>query len=88
MSTREADLGSEILRVVAAEVCIDEAKLSEASYFSSDLGLSSLHALELVEVCEERFDVEIPDSAVPMLMTIGDLVRFIQQQRQAREVAR
>ena len=84
MIAREADLGSEILRVVAAEVCVDELKLSEATYFTSDLGLSSLHALEIVEVCEKRFEVAIPDSVVPTLMTIGDLVRFIQEQRQAQ----
>ena len=86
MTTAEEGLQRHVLRLIASEFCVDEQHLSDASYFSSDLGIGSLQALEFVELCEAEFEVEIPDRVVPTLMTVGDLVRFIHAQRQGTAV--
>ncbi len=47
----------------------------------SDLAADSLDTVELVMELEEDFDVSIPDDVAQRIQTIGDLIRYIEQQR-------
>lgn len=67
----------EVIRFVAGRLKADPLRLSESTYFVSDLGLDSMRALDLVCDIEERFGREIPDKAVRTLATIGDLIAFL-----------
>ena len=44
----------------------------------SDLGLSSLDVVNIVMVFEEEFDIEIPDRAIEKMITIGDVVNYLE----------
>ncbi len=43
-----------------------------------DLG-DSLDAVELVMAAEEEFDIEIPDEAAEKLVTVGDVIAYLQK---------
>ena len=43
-----------------------------------DLGADSLDVVELVMALEEKFEVEIPDSDAEKLITINDVVTYIE----------
>ncbi|TLY12825.1 MAG: acyl carrier protein, partial [Nitrospirae bacterium] len=43
-----------------------------------DLGLNSLDAIELMFRVEEEFDLSIPDADLQKLVTVGDLVTYIE----------
>ena len=43
-----------------------------------DLG-DSLDALELVMAAEEEFGIEIPDEAAEKLVTVGDVIAYLQK---------
>lgn len=45
----------------------------------SDLGLSSMDLFEVVCLIEERFGVSIPDSMLQKLVTVGDVVEYLEQ---------
>ena len=47
----------------------------------ADLGADSLDLVELVMELDEEFDVSIPDDIAQRIQTIGDLMRYIEQQR-------
>ena len=47
----------------------------------SDLGADSLDTIEFVMTLEEEYDVSIPDDVAERIQTIGDAVRYIQNQR-------
>lgn len=49
----------------------------------SDLGVDSLDAVELVMELEEEYDVNIPEDVAERFQTIGDAVRYIQDQRRS-----
>jgi acyl carrier protein len=51
--------------------CTNEAKLME------DLGADSFDMAELIMECESEFGIDIPDSEIPNLNTILDLISFI-----------
>ena len=43
-----------------------------------DLGINSLDLADLVLQCEERFGVVIDDDEVHTLITVGDIVEFLE----------
>ena len=55
----------------------EEVVLTEDTVIIADLGLNSLDLINLVTDIEDEFDVEIPDRAIKMFKTVGDVIRFI-----------
>lgn len=48
-----------------------------------DLGIGSIAALEIAGALQTRYELEIPDSALFELRTVGDFVTLIEQRWQA-----
>ncbi|EJP74648.1 putative acyl carrier protein [Campylobacter sp. FOBRC14] len=44
-----------------------------------DLGADSLDVVELVMALEEKFEVEIPDTEAEKLISIADVVNYIEK---------
>ncbi len=44
-----------------------------------DLGLSSLEVINIVAAFEDEFDVEVPDRVIPTLRTVGDIVKYLEE---------
>jgi acyl carrier protein len=50
--------------------------------FVNDLDIDSLSMVEIMVAAEEKFGVRIPDDELKRLLTINDVVAYIQQQHQ------
>jgi acyl carrier protein len=50
--------------------------------FIEDLGADSLDIVELVMALEEEFGSEIPDEQAEKLLTVGDVVKYIEDLQQ------
>lgn len=48
---------------------------------ANDLGADSLDVVELLMSIEDEFAVEIPDEEIENIKTIGDLVRYIEENK-------
>ena len=46
-----------------------------------ELGADSLDTVEMVMELEEEFDLTIPDAVAEKILTIGDVVRYIESQK-------
>ncbi len=57
---------------IKPELIVPEAELM------NDLGFNSLELADLVVLCEERFNVEFDESALPTLLTVGDVVAYLE----------
>ena len=44
----------------------------------NDLGINSLELADLVLLCEERFNIEIDDDDLRELITVGDVVNYLE----------
>ena len=53
-------------------------KMSEQSSLIIDLGLNSLDVISVIVAFEEEFDIEIPDQKIKDLVTIGDIVEYLE----------
>ena len=72
------DISSKVKKIVADDLGIDEAKVTEESSFIDDLGADSLDTVELVMAFEEEFGSEISDSEAEKILTVGDAIKFIE----------
>jgi len=60
-----------------ADVSPDD--VSDEKSFVDDLDVDSLSMVEVAMAAEEKFGVKIPDDELPKLKTVGDAVRYIEQ---------
>jgi acyl carrier protein len=65
---------------IIMSIGVTEREIDLKAVFSTDLGLDSLDMAELITLCEEEFEIDIPDSAVYHFLRIGDVVQYIQTQ--------
>ena len=72
------DISNKIKKIVADHLGIDVAKIEDESSFIDDLGADSLDTVELVMAFEEEFGAEISDSQAEKILTVGDVVKFIE----------
>ena len=63
------------LHVNAADVTMD-------AELSGDLGINSRELADLVFVCEEKFNIEIEDEDLHNFTTVGDVVRYLENNAQ------
>ena len=64
--------------VVVEQLSVAKDAVKLESKIIEDLGADSLDVVELVMALEEKFEVEIPDSDAEKLITINDVVTYIE----------
>lgn len=74
-----SDIADRVKKIVIEHLGVDEGKVKLEASFIDDLGADSLDTVELVMAFEEEFSVEIPDDAAEKIQTVGDAVKFIQE---------
>lgn len=68
----------EIKNALIEELDVDEELITLEAEFVNDLKLNSLELADLVVLCEDKFDVEIEEQDIHSLITIGDLVDYLE----------
>jgi acyl carrier protein len=65
--------------IVSEQLGVDKDKITPETSFVNDLGADSLDTVELVMELEEEFDINIPDDAAEKIQTVGQAVKFIEE---------
>jgi acyl carrier protein len=71
----------EVKEVVVEQLNVNEAEVKEDSKFVEDLGADSLDVVELVMALEEKFEIEIPEDKAESIVTVGDAVKYIEENK-------
>ena len=74
-----SDISDRVRNIVVEHLGVDAGKVVDGASFIDDLGADSLDTVELVMAFEEEFGCEIPDDAAEHILTVGDAVKFLQQ---------
>lgn len=61
------------------EMQIEESKITKDAELMNDLGLNSLELAELIVHCEENFGIEIDEETAKNFVTIGDVVKYLEE---------
>ena len=67
-----------VKELIAEQLDVDADTDNVTSNIQDDLGADSLDVVDLVMSLEEEFDMEIPDEAVANIKTVGDIVKYIE----------
>jgi len=74
-----SDTADRVKKIVVEHLGVEEDKVTPDASFIDDLGADSLDSVELVMAFEEEFGVEIPDDAAEKINTVGDAIKYIDE---------
>jgi len=74
-------LFEQVKEVIVRELAVPESSVTESATFEGDLKADSLDVVELVMALEDEFDIDIPEEDAQRITTVGDAVRYIQEQQ-------
>lgn len=64
--------------LLVEELSINPDDIKLESDLENDLGINSLELADLVFLCEEKFSVQIDDDNIKDLVTVGDVVNYLE----------
>lgn len=67
-----------VKKILMDQLDVEEEKVTADASITEDLGADSLDFVDLVMSLEEEFDVEIPDDQDENIKTVGDIVKYIE----------
>ena len=67
-----------VKKLIAAQLDVEEDVITEAASITDDLGADSLDVVDIVMSIEDEFSVEIPEDQVENIKTVGDIVKYIE----------
>lgn len=67
-----------IKNLLVTEMNIDPELITPEAEMLTSLGLNSLELADLIVMCEERFGIVFEDEDLASLITIGDVVAYIE----------
>lgn len=59
----------------------EEDSITAETTIQDDLGADSLDVVDLLMTIEDEFEVEVPDTEIENLKTVGDLVKYIEENK-------
>ena len=69
----------EIKNLLVTELNIENPdEITMEASLGNDLGINSLELADLVLLCEEKFEIEIDDDDLRELITVGDVVNYLE----------
>jgi acyl carrier protein len=72
---------SKVRDIIVEQLGVNADQVTLEAKFIEDLGADSLDTVELVMAFEEEFGIEVPDEAAEKLLTVGDVVRYIEDRQ-------
>jgi len=73
------DKAERIKNLIAEQLGIEIGMVLPVAKFQDDLGADSLDLIELTMRLEEEFDIEIPDDDANNIITVGDVIKYIEE---------
>ena len=70
-----------IKEIIADKLSVDPESITLEASFIDDLNADSLDIVELIMSIEEEFDLEIPDNDAEKIVTIGNIVKYIEEHK-------
>jgi len=76
-----SDTAERVKKIVVEHLGVEADKVAPDASFIDDLGADSLDIVELVMAFEEEFGVEIPDDAAEKIASVGDAIKYIEDNK-------
>lgn len=77
----EQEIFEKLKKIIVEGLGASEESITMEATFVDDLSADSLDIVELIMSLEEEFEIEIPDSEAEKIVTVGDVVKYIQEHK-------
>ena len=77
----EKSVETRVREIIVEQMDVNPDQVTLDAKFIEDLGADSLDVVELVMALEEEFGSEIPDEEAEKLLSVGDVVKYIEDLR-------
>lgn len=67
-----------VKELLIEELSVSEEDITPEAELVNDLGINSLELADLIFLCEEKFSVQIDDEDIKDLITVGDVVTYLE----------
>ena len=78
----EKSIEEKVKDIIVEQLGVNPEQVTASAAFIGDLGADSLDTVELVMAFEEEFGIEVPDEEAEKLMTVGNVVQYIEDHAQ------
>ena len=79
MANLDPKIQEKVIQIVCDQLGVSKDKVTPQTSFVNDLGADSLDTVELVMEFEEEFDINIPDEDAEKIQSVGDAIRYVQE---------
>ncbi|MGC8830096.1 MAG: acyl carrier protein [Verrucomicrobiia bacterium] len=75
----EKTIEQRVKEIIVEQLGVKPEQVTPEAKFIEDLGADSLDTVELVMALEEEFGSEIPDEEAEKLQSVGDVIKYIEE---------
>ena len=70
-----------VVSIICEQFDLEDTQVTMETGVTDDLGADSLDLMEVLSAIEYELDVEIPDDVLESIKTVGDLVKYIEENK-------
>ena len=67
--------------IIIDQLQVEESDVAMDTNLMKDLSADSLDAVEIIMAIEDEFGIEIPDEDAENIQTVGDLVKYVEEDK-------
>lgn len=68
-----------IKEIICEYVDVDPDTITENSSLRNDIGATSFDLMNIAVCLEAEYNISVPDSALPLVKTVGDIIDLVQK---------
>jgi acyl carrier protein len=76
-----SEIATKVKAIIVDKLGVEESEVTEQASFTNDLGADSLDTVELIMEFEKEFDISIPDDQAEKIQTVGEAIRYIEENK-------
>ena len=77
--SEDTNIKDKVTDIIVEQLGVEKDQVTEDAKFIEDLGADSLDTVELVMALEEEFGIEVPDEEAEKLLSVGDVIKYIEE---------
>ncbi len=76
-----SEIQAQVVKIIIDKLGVKESEVTPEASFTAHLGADSLDTVELIMEFEKAFDLQIPDDAAEKIATVGDAIKYIEENK-------
>lgn len=70
-----------IKEILAEELSVDIGEINLDTNLKDDLNADSIDMMQVIDVLEQEFDIEVDTSELVNIQTVGDILKYIESHK-------